>query len=107
MKRLMVACLLLATPAAAAAEPGPLMLEAGIDGGNSIACPGHYVGIEGRVVGPVSAYGTTIDVWTWREPPPDSAHLSGSDAPAGSCGPRCAPESPTRAEILFTPSAPA
>ena len=57
MKRLMVACLLLATPAAAEEEPGPLMLEAGIDGGNSIACPGHYVGIEGRVAGPVSAYG--------------------------------------------------
>lgn len=32
------------------------MLEAGIDGGNSIACPGHYVGVKGRVAGPVSVY---------------------------------------------------
>ena len=49
--------LMLATPALAQEKPGPLMLEAGIDGGNSIACPGHYVGIEGRVAGPVSVYG--------------------------------------------------
>ena len=30
----------------------------GIDGGNSIACPEHYVGLEGRVAGTVSAYGS-------------------------------------------------
>ena len=34
-----------------------LMLEAGIVGGNSGACPGHYVGINGRVAGPLSVYG--------------------------------------------------
>ena len=34
-----------------------LMLEAGAVGGNSAACPGHYVGINGRVAGPVSVYG--------------------------------------------------
>ena len=33
------------------------MLEAGIVGGNSVACPGRYVGINGRVAGPVSLYG--------------------------------------------------
>ena len=33
----MLVCLLLATSAQAQQEPGPLMLEAGIDGGNSIA----------------------------------------------------------------------
>ena len=54
-----LACLLAALPALAEAQetPGRLMLEAGIDGGNDIACPGHYVGIQGRVAGPVSAYG--------------------------------------------------
>ena len=36
--------------------PGRLMLEAGIVGGNSAACPGHYVGINGRVAGPASLY---------------------------------------------------
>ena len=33
------------------------MLEAGIVGGNTIACPARYVGINGRVAGPVSLYG--------------------------------------------------
>lgn len=57
-RSLLLLCLL-APPVLAEAQeiPGPLMLEAGISGGNSIACPGHYVGIEGRVAGPVSAYG--------------------------------------------------
>ncbi|MCY3932224.1 MAG: hypothetical protein OXH70_10935 [Acidobacteria bacterium] len=34
-----------------------LIFEAGLVGGNSVACPGEYVGIEGRVAGPVSVYG--------------------------------------------------
>ena len=38
-------------------ERGRMMLEAGLVGGNSAACPGHYVGIEGRVAGPASVYG--------------------------------------------------
>ena len=33
------------------------MLEAGLVGGSRGACPGRYVGIEGRVAGPVSLYG--------------------------------------------------
>ena len=37
--------------------PDRFVLEAGIVGGNSVACPGRYVGINGRVVGPVSLYG--------------------------------------------------
>jgi len=37
--------------------PGRVMLEAGTVGGNSAACPGHYVGINGRFGGPVSLYG--------------------------------------------------
>ena len=41
----------------AAENTDRLMLEAGIVGGNSAACPGHYVGINGRVGGPVSVYG--------------------------------------------------
>ena len=48
-----------ATPPAPEA-PGRFMLEAGIDGGNSIACPGHYVGLLGRVAGPVWVY-TSVD----------------------------------------------
>ncbi len=58
MRKLWLSCLL-ALPAAAVAQesPGRLMLEAGVTGGNSLACPGHYVGVEGRVAGPVSAYG--------------------------------------------------
>lgn len=59
MRKLLVAYLLaLPVPALAQDAPGRLMLEAGIDGGNSVACPGHYVGIEGRIVGPVSVYGS-------------------------------------------------
>lgn len=41
MRKLMLACLLLAVPAAAQDEPTRPMLEAGVDGGNAIACPGH------------------------------------------------------------------
>ena len=37
---------------------GRFMLEAGIvEGGGSDRCPGQYVGINGRVAGPVSLYG--------------------------------------------------
>lgn len=35
----------------------PFMLEAGLVGGNSAACPGQYVGMRGRVAGPASLYG--------------------------------------------------
>lgn len=56
--KLLIACLLvLPAQVQAQEEPGRLMLEAGIVGGNSIACPGRYVGINGRVAGPVSLYG--------------------------------------------------
>ena len=58
MKKLILACLLAATQAHAQEGPRRLMLEAGIDGGNDVACPGHYVGIEGRVAGPLSVYGS-------------------------------------------------
>ena len=47
MKAVMLGCLLLATPAWAQEGPARMMLEAGIDSGNSVACPGHYVGIQG------------------------------------------------------------
>ena len=36
---------------------GRMMLEAGLVGGNSGACPGRYVAITGRIAGPVAAYG--------------------------------------------------
>ena len=50
---------LLALPTLAEAQqaPRPLLLEGGISGGYSNACPGQYVCVEGRVVGPLSAYG--------------------------------------------------
>ncbi len=57
--RVLLLVILAALPALAQAQdtPGRLMLEAGIVGGNSVACPAHYVGINGRVAGPVSLYG--------------------------------------------------
>ena len=58
MRRLMLV-FLAALPSEARAQDTPdrMMLEAGIVGGNSVACPAHYVGINGRVAGPVSLYG--------------------------------------------------
>ena len=48
MRQVFLACLI-ALPAWAQAQEGPerMMLEAGFVGGNRIACPGHYIGIEG------------------------------------------------------------
>ena len=58
MRRLWLVLLVLLPVGLHAEETGNrLMLEAGIVGGNSAACPGHYVGIEGRVAGPLSVYG--------------------------------------------------
>ncbi len=59
MRKLLLACLAVALPSQAQAQEAPdrFLLEAGIVGGNSIACPGHYVGISGRLAGPVSLYG--------------------------------------------------
>ena len=62
MRRLLPGLLLLcvaALPLQAQGQDasGRMMLEAGIVGGNSVACPGHYVGINGRVAGPASLYG--------------------------------------------------
>ena len=58
MRKLLLVCLA-ALPVQVQAQeaPGRVMLEAGIVGGNSAACPGHYVGIDGRLAGPVSLYG--------------------------------------------------
>ena len=55
---LLLVCLLV-LPAQAQAQEAQerLLLEAGIVGGNSAACPGQYVGVDGRVAGPVSLYG--------------------------------------------------
>ena len=46
-------------PAQVEAQEGPaqMMLEAGLVGGNSGACPARYVGITGRVARPVAVYG--------------------------------------------------
>ena len=51
-----------------------MMLEAGIVGGNSIACPGHYVGVETRVAGPASAYGM-VETYRCAETPSTSSRL--------------------------------
>ena len=58
MRKLLLACLD-AFPSQVQAQepPGRFVFEAGIVGGNSAACPGHYVGLSGRVAGPVSLYG--------------------------------------------------
>ncbi len=59
MRKLLLACLAVVLPSQAQAQEAPdrFLLEAGIVGGNSIACPGRYVGISGRVAAPVSLYG--------------------------------------------------
>ena len=64
MRTLLVACLA-SLPLQVQAQdtdeaqgvPSRFVVEAGIVGGNSVACPGHYVGISGRVAGSVSLYG--------------------------------------------------
>ena len=50
--------ILLAQPVWAQTQPasGSLMLEAGLSGGKSPACPGQYAGIQRGVTGPVSLY---------------------------------------------------
>ncbi len=57
-RMLLLLAALAAAPAPALAQAGPerMLLEAGLVGGNSVACPGQYVGIEGRAAGPISAY---------------------------------------------------
>lgn len=58
MRKLLLVCLILAASQVQAQEsPNRMMLEAGITGGKSPACPGHYVGIQGQIAGPVSLYG--------------------------------------------------
>ena len=57
MRKLLLACLLATAVPVQAQEPDRMLLEAGIVGGNSIACPGHYVGVEGLIRYGVSAYG--------------------------------------------------
>lgn len=58
VRKLLLICLALAVSQVQAQDmPGRIMLEAGITGGKSPACPGHYVGIKGQVAGPVSLYG--------------------------------------------------
>lgn len=58
MRKLLLGCIvILSAQVQAHEEPETLMLEAGIVGGNSIACPGRYVGIEGQLAGRVSLWG--------------------------------------------------
>ena len=75
LRNLVLACLLV-LPAQAQAQEGPgrTMLEGGIVGGNSITCPGHYLGIEGRVAGPASVYGM-VETYRCVEVPETSSRL--------------------------------
>ena len=65
MRKLLLGCLLVVLPSQIQAQAtdearesrSRFVLEAGIAGGNSVACPGQYVGVSGRVAGPVSLYG--------------------------------------------------
>ncbi len=45
------------TASQASEQPELFMLEAGLVGGNSLACPGRYMALNGRLGGPVSLYG--------------------------------------------------
>ena len=75
LRNLVLACLLLLpAPVQAQEGRGRTMLEAGIVGGNSIACPGHYMGIEGRVAGPASVYGM-VETYRCVEVPETSSRL--------------------------------
>ncbi len=78
MRQVLLACLL-ALPAQAQAqeEPGRMILEAGIVGGNAIACPGHYIGINGGVAGPLSVYGM-VETYRCVEVPATSSRLGAS-----------------------------
>ena len=78
MRKLVLMCLLvLPSQVQAQEERGRMLLEGGIVGGNSIACPGRYLGIEGRVVGPASIYGL-IETFQCVELPQTSSRLGGS-----------------------------
>jgi len=73
-----LACLfLLPTGAVAQDEQGRTLLEAGIVGGNTVACPGYYAAIGHRLVGPVSAYGM-IEPYRCVDVPWNSARFGGS-----------------------------
>ena len=54
---LLLALALLPAQVEAQERPGRMMLEAGLVGGSGDACPGRYVGIKGRLAGPVFLYG--------------------------------------------------
>ncbi|MCZ0935356.1 MAG: hypothetical protein OXJ54_09265 [Gemmatimonadetes bacterium] len=56
-KLLLLGLALLPAQVEAQEKPGRMMLEAGLVGGSGDACPGRYVGIKGRLAGPVSLYG--------------------------------------------------
>ena len=75
---LVLACFLFVPEVAAAQnEQGRTVLEAGIVGGNTVACPGHYAAIEHQIVGPVSAYGM-IEPYRCTDVPWNSARIGGS-----------------------------
>ena len=75
LRNLVLACLLVSpSPVHAQEGPGRMLLEAGIVGGNSITCPGHYMGIEGRVAGRASAYGM-VETYRCVEVPETSSRL--------------------------------
>ena len=58
MRKLLLVCVALLTAQVQAQDnQGRVMLEAGITGGKSPACPGSYVGVAGQIAGPVSLYG--------------------------------------------------
>lgn len=74
MRKLLLACLLTTAVPAQAQEPGRMLLEAGIVGGNSIACAGHYVGVEGHIRYGVSAYGM-VENYRCTEVPETSSRV--------------------------------
>ncbi len=57
MKLLLSGLVLVPAQVEAQEKAGRMMLEAGLVGGSGDACPARYVGIKGRIAGPVSLYG--------------------------------------------------
>lgn len=74
MKKLILVCLLAAAAPAQAQEPGEMLLEAGLVGGNANTCPGTFVGVEGHIRYGVAAWGM-VENYQCDGPPQTSSRV--------------------------------
>lgn len=73
-RKLFLVCLLALPVAAQAQEPGEMLLEAGLVGGNTPTCPGHYLGVEGHIRYGVAAWGM-VENYQCDGPPQTSSRV--------------------------------